>query len=296
MEPAPLPLASKRLVALVVVVRDCMDRSGQVSADLCNVLKAALAKRGDFIRAREAMNAARPDVVHATAAERALYAERYRADNEAERAYRIATLELFENGHIERILAALTPITSGGGDVAVTEWARQTQTDAAEGRFDLRDLGKAMNGKWDQDFPAAVLAALTAKPSTEGDDLNKRLCDLHARLAACFQGATGQAPPRRPRFFEPKWEDMDTVLDAAVALDHATAKPNSEALVEALTIAVAGLGRVNVRCFDRDTSPLKPIGDIARDTLAAVSSTLGDDAYDKIADAALAEQGERRGQ
>lgn len=63
---------------------------------------------------------------------------------------------------------------------------------------------------------------MTQKAITDAS-LNRRLCDLHSRLSLCFEGAQGQPPPRRPRFFEPKWEDMETVLDAAVELDRAKA-------------------------------------------------------------------------
>jgi hypothetical protein len=61
-----------------------------------------------------------------------------------------------------------------------------------------------------------------------------------------------------------------------------------EPLREALVVAVAALGRVNVRCFDRAESPLKPIGDIARDALVETCRLLGDDAYDAIAQSANA--------
>lgn len=58
-------------------------------------------------------------------------------------------------------------------------------------------------------------------------------------------------------------------------------------LAEALAVAIAGLGRVNVLCFDRETSPLKPVGDAARIALADICGLLGDERYDEIARAAL---------
>lgn len=61
-----------------------------------------------------------------------------------------------------------------------------------------------------------------------------------------------------------------------------------ERLKGALTIAIAALGRVSTRCFDRETSPLKPIGDIARDALNALCTALGDAEYDTLALQALA--------
>jgi hypothetical protein len=54
-------------------------------------------------------------------------------------------------------------------------------------------------------------------------DLVNRLCELHRRLLLCFQGATGQAPPRRPRLFTPQYSDTTTVLDAAMALERTEA-------------------------------------------------------------------------
>lgn len=56
-------------------------------------LETLQAARKAFVVAREAMNAARPDPLHGTAAERALYDERYRADHEAERALFRASLD-----------------------------------------------------------------------------------------------------------------------------------------------------------------------------------------------------------
>jgi hypothetical protein len=56
---------------------------------------------------------------------------------------------------------------------------------------------------------------------------------------------------------------------------------------EALEIAIAALGSVNTRCFDRPESPLKPVGDIAREALAAICNRLGDTIYDELALAAL---------
>lgn len=48
-------------------------------------------------------------------------------------------------------------------DREIAEWARQTLEAARVGEFDLRDLGRAMNGVWDQDFPAAALTILAAQ-------------------------------------------------------------------------------------------------------------------------------------
>lgn len=56
-----------------------------VPSGALEAIKALQAARKDFVRKREAMNLARPSM-GATAAERALYDERYRADNEAEKA------------------------------------------------------------------------------------------------------------------------------------------------------------------------------------------------------------------
>lgn len=53
--------------------------------DIVERLEALEAARRDFVAKRSAMNAARPDPMHGTPAERALYDERYRADHEAER-------------------------------------------------------------------------------------------------------------------------------------------------------------------------------------------------------------------
>jgi len=50
----------------------------------------------------------------------------------------------------------------------VAQWARDTQRAAAAGERDLRELGKAMNGRWDQDFPAAALAMLASHGGTNG--------------------------------------------------------------------------------------------------------------------------------
>lgn len=69
----------------------------------------ALAKAADawnaFVKARAAMNAAIPDAIHATPADRALYDERYRADHEAERVHWRTAIELAQ--HSPTILRAL---------------------------------------------------------------------------------------------------------------------------------------------------------------------------------------------
>lgn len=59
--------------------------SGEVGGLVERLRKLAEARR-DFVMKRRDMNAARPDPMHATPAERALYDERYQADHEAERA------------------------------------------------------------------------------------------------------------------------------------------------------------------------------------------------------------------
>jgi hypothetical protein len=92
--------------------------------ELVASLLSAESARAQFERAREAMNAARPDPVHATRAERALYDERYQADNEAERAYRVAALELFTAGRITQAASRITELLAeierlkGGGAAA----------------------------------------------------------------------------------------------------------------------------------------------------------------------------------
>jgi hypothetical protein len=66
------------------------------------------------------------------------------------------------------LVASLPEPASGlgpaGDDPAreVAQWARETQREVADGRRDLRDLGRAMNGRWDQDFPATALAILAS--------------------------------------------------------------------------------------------------------------------------------------
>lgn len=59
-----------------------------------------------------------------------------------------------------------------------------------------------------------------------------------------------------------------------------------ERLREALQQAIAGLGVVSVICFDKEDSPRKEPGDIARATLAAISNILGPKLYDTLADKA----------
>jgi hypothetical protein len=99
--------------------------------ELVEAFRKAEAAREKFEHGREAMNAARPDPVHATPAERALYDERYQADNENERAYRIAALELFTAGRITE--AADTLLAIQGERATLT---RQ-----------LRDLAVILHGK-----------------------------------------------------------------------------------------------------------------------------------------------------
>ncbi len=41
-------------------------------------------------------------------------------------------------------------------------WATATKAAVQTGEFDLRELGRAMTGKWDQDFPAAALDLIEA--------------------------------------------------------------------------------------------------------------------------------------
>jgi hypothetical protein len=93
-------------------------------------MSAVEEKRQAFELARERMNAARPDPVHATQAERALYDERYQADNEAERAYRIAALEFACGGGfaeaaklIESLVEALKPFAEHPDFQAPDDWA-----------------------------------------------------------------------------------------------------------------------------------------------------------------------------
>lgn len=54
------------------------------------------------------------------------------------------------------------------------------------------------------------------------NDLQEKLCGLHARLSLCWENGTGEQPPRRPHVFEPQWADLDTLLDAAMALSART--------------------------------------------------------------------------
>ncbi len=54
-------------------------------AQLAERLRELADARRKFVNARNAMNAAIPDPINGTPAERALYDERYRADHEAER-------------------------------------------------------------------------------------------------------------------------------------------------------------------------------------------------------------------
>lgn len=80
-------------------------------AELIGKLRNAQDTREAFVRAREVMNAAIPDVVNATPAERALYTERYQADHEAERAHFRAALTLFSEGTALEAIAALEAST-----------------------------------------------------------------------------------------------------------------------------------------------------------------------------------------
>jgi hypothetical protein len=72
--------------------------------ELVERLKSAQETRETFVRAREAMNAAIPDVLNSTPAERALHTERYHADNEAERAHYRAALGLFCDGVVAKTI------------------------------------------------------------------------------------------------------------------------------------------------------------------------------------------------
>lgn len=76
-------------------------------------------------------------------------------------------------------------------------------------------------------------------------------------------------------------------LECAVKAAKTVSVP--EDVRESLRIAITALGGVSVRCFDRPESPLKPIGDIAREALANICLTVGGKAYDELSsdDAAL---------
>jgi hypothetical protein len=86
---------------------------------------------------------------------------------------------------------------------------------------------------------------------------------------------------------------LGALADAILALIEPVMEEN-ERKHSALIIAVEALGRVNVRCWDRPSSPLKPIGDIAREALSSIMQTMGDEAYDEIARAALSPKSEKR--
>jgi hypothetical protein len=62
-----------------------------------------------------------------------------------------------------------------------------------DGTLDLRDVGKLLDGKWDQDLPNRILvAALAAIGSVGAADLAKR---LEAREAQCRRLAYPDHPP-----------------------------------------------------------------------------------------------------
>jgi hypothetical protein len=76
-----------------------------------------------FVAAREAMNAARPDPMHATKAEYALYDERYRADHEAEREHHRTAIALAQ---VARTLLAdpdLEALRALSERASVGEWS-----------------------------------------------------------------------------------------------------------------------------------------------------------------------------
>ncbi len=76
-----------------------------------------------FAKARAAMNAAIPDVLTATRAERALYDERYKADHEAEREHRRTAVDLARRPDI----LALLPKPVEGEIEAVVKWLRNLE-------------------------------------------------------------------------------------------------------------------------------------------------------------------------
>lgn len=128
-------------------------------------------------------------------------------------------------------------------------------------------------------------------PVGTGEKL-KRISPI--RLKACrardlARAAIAAIPDPRERQLQERGGIAEEMADCYGAI----AATDQSEVVEALTTAVAALGLVNVRCFDRLESPLKPIGDIAREALWNISRTLGDEAYDKVADAALAKHGEK---
>lgn len=77
-----------------------------VEAGLREALEQAADAWDAFVKAREAMNAAVPDLMTGTPAERALYDERYRADHEAEREHFRTAIVLAQSSR--SILAALS--------------------------------------------------------------------------------------------------------------------------------------------------------------------------------------------
>src|SRR3546814_2073868 len=80
-----IALIDKTLKAAIAAMQAATAPAAPVGDGLVERLNLLIEKRKAFVAAREAMNAARPDL-EATPAERALYDERYKTDHLAERA------------------------------------------------------------------------------------------------------------------------------------------------------------------------------------------------------------------
>jgi hypothetical protein len=88
--------------------------AGMPSDDALVALHDAANAYADFALARERMNAAIPDIMTATPAERALYDERYKEDHEAQREHHSTAIRLAY--HAQSILALFASPSDGDGN------------------------------------------------------------------------------------------------------------------------------------------------------------------------------------
>jgi hypothetical protein len=112
--------------------------------------------------------------------------------------------------------------------------------------------------------------------------------NTHTELAVATVDRIKQLKAERKRYFDVEGDGVDEVLSECWSTIESLSS-KLEAAREALRTSVEALGRVNVRCFNTSKSPLKPIGDIARNALFEIMKQLGDEAYDEIVRTILSE-------
>lgn len=109
-----------------------------------------------FVAAREKMNAAIPDPIKATPAERALYDERYKADHQAQREHQRTAIVLGQNA--DTLLAEIVRLRAAETDATIERAIGQQQIDGfvkALAMIRDGDVPRLLDKAWRADRPGS---------------------------------------------------------------------------------------------------------------------------------------------